>query len=127
MKKHFFKVTFSLCITLFLIISQTPLKCIETLSEENFDLPVKSAVLMDYNTGTVIYKKNESEALSPASVTKIMTLLLIMEDIEKGNIKYDDSISISEYAASMGGSQVFLEAGESMKAEDLIKTSKLRL
>ncbi len=122
MKKHFFKTALSLCITLFLAFSQIPLYSIEPLTEDSFDLPVKSAVLMDYNTGTVIYKKNESEALSPASVTKIMTLLLIMEDIENGNIKYEDSISISEYAASMGGSQVFLEAGESMKAEDLIKS-----
>ncbi len=122
MKKTIYKAILSLGIAILMLFCQVPLYAIETVPEDKFDLPVKSAVLMDYNTGTVIYKKNETEALSPASVTKIMTLLLVMEEIEKGNIKYDDNISISEYAASMGGSQVFLEAGESMSAEDLIKS-----
>ena len=122
MKKQILRVTMCLCITFLLMLGQTPALCIEPIQEDTFDLPVKSAVLMDYNTGTVIYKKNETEALSPASVTKIMTLLLVMEEIEKGNLGYDDNVSVSEYAASMGGSQVFLEAGESIKVEDLIKS-----
>lgn len=87
-----------------------------------FDVAAKSAVLMDYNTGTVLYEKNANEALPPASVTKIMTLLLIMEAVDSGKISFDDNISVSEYAASMGGSQVFLEPGETMCARDLIKS-----
>lgn len=93
-------------------------------SEEKygFDVEAKSAILMDYNTGTVLYEKNADEALPPASVTKIMTLLLIMEAIESGKLTLDSVITVSEYAASMGGSQVFLEAGETMRAEELIKS-----
>ena len=122
MKNYLLKTILCICTAIILIICQVPFLCIETIPEEKIDIPVKSAVLMDYNTGAVIYKKNETEAISPASVTKIMTLLLIMEEIEKGNIDYNDDITVSEYAASMGGSQVFLEAGETMKAEDLIKS-----
>ncbi len=86
-----------------------------------FDLNCKSAVLMEASTGTVLYEKNADEPLPPASVTKIMTLLLIMEAIDGGSISLDDSVQVSERAASMGGSQVFLEPGESMAAEELIK------
>ncbi len=87
-----------------------------------FDVNAKSAVLMDMSTGTVVYAKNADSALPPASVTKIMTLLLFMEEVDCGNISLDEEISVSEYAASMGGSQVFLEPGETMKAEDLLKS-----
>lgn len=86
-----------------------------------FDVAAKSALLMDYNTGTVLYAKNENEALPPASVTKVMTLLLIMEAVDAGKLSFDSQITVSENAASMGGSQVFLEAGESMRADELIK------
>ncbi|MBE6541326.1 MAG: D-alanyl-D-alanine carboxypeptidase [Ruminococcaceae bacterium] len=86
-----------------------------------FDVKADSAVLMDYSTGTVLYSKNADLSLPPASVTKIMTLLLFMEEVEAGNISLDENIQISEYAASMGGSQVYLEAGESMQAEELLK------
>lgn len=82
----------------------------------------KSAVLMDATTGTVLYEYNPDMPLPPASVTKIMTLLLVMEEIEKGNLKYDDTITTSAYAASMGGSQIFLKEGEQMSAEDMIKS-----
>lgn len=86
-----------------------------------FDVNADSAVLMDTATGTIMYAKNANQALPPASVTKIMTLLLFMEEVDAGNISLDENISVSEYAASMGGSQVFLEPGESMKAEELLK------
>lgn len=122
MKKQSIKTFASVILGVFVLLSQIPVYAIEVIPEDKFELPVKSAVLMDYNTGTVIYKKNEAEPLSPASVTKIMTLLLIIEEIEKGNMTYEDMITVSEYAASMGGSQVYLEAGESMRAEDLIKS-----
>ena len=86
-----------------------------------FDVNAKSAVLMEASTGTVLYSKNADEALPPASVTKVMTLLLIMESVDSGALPLDEMISVSEYAASMGGSQVFLEPGEQMSAEELIK------
>lgn len=86
-----------------------------------FEVNAESAVLMEMSTGTVLYAKNADRALPPASVTKIMTLLLFMEEVDAGNIALDEEITVSEYAASMGGSQVYLEAGETMTAEELLK------
>ncbi|WP_245632850.1 D-alanyl-D-alanine carboxypeptidase family protein [Alicyclobacillus kakegawensis] len=82
----------------------------------------RSAVLMDFATGKVLFEKDAHERLPMASITKIMTLLLIMEDIDRGKIKLSDPVKASEYAASMGGSQVFLEPGEVMTVDDLIKS-----
>jgi len=93
----------------------------ETADNMPFDVNAKSAVLMDYNTGTVLYAKNADKALPPASVTKIMTLLLVMEAIDNGSLSLTDTVTVSEYAASMGGSQVYLEPGESMQVEELLK------
>ncbi len=87
-----------------------------------FDVNAKSAVLMDAYTGTVLYAKNANDALPPASVTKVMTLLLVLEAIDSGNLSLQDKVSVSEYAASMGGSQVYLEPFEEMSAEDLLKS-----
>lgn len=87
-----------------------------------FDVDAKSAVLMDAHTGTVLYAKNANDALPPASVTKVMTLLLIMEAIDEGNLSLQEKVSVSEYAASMGGSQVYLEPFEEMIVEDLLKS-----
>ena len=81
----------------------------------------KSSVLIDSSTGTIISEEESHKRLPPASMTKMMTLLIVMENIEKGNIKLDDLVPISENAASMGGSQVYLAAGESMKLDTLIK------
>ena len=81
----------------------------------------KSAVLIDSDSGTILYKKNENERLAPASMTKIMSMLLIMEAIDYGNLKWDDEVLISENAASMGGSQVYVQAGETYKVEELLK------
>lgn len=80
-----------------------------------------SAILMDVSSGQVIYEKNSHEKLPPASVTKVMTMLLIMEALENNKITLEDQVPISENASSMGGSQVFLEAGETQKVDDLIK------
>lgn len=80
-----------------------------------------SATLMEKETGTVLYENNAHEKLEPASVTKVMTLLLIMEALDSGRIKKEDMVSTSAYAASMGGSQVFLEEGEQMSVHDLLK------
>nr|WP_286676321.1 D-alanyl-D-alanine carboxypeptidase family protein [Peribacillus asahii] len=81
----------------------------------------KSAILIERDTGTVLYDKNADEKLSPASMTKIMTLLLIMEAIEKGELSLKEKVRTSEYAASMGGSQIFLEPGEEMTTEEMLK------
>ena len=81
----------------------------------------KSAILIEASTGKVLYEKNADEALAPASMTKIMTLLLTMEAVEKGTIKLSDMVRVSENAASMGGSQVFLAANDEYKLEEIIK------
>ncbi|MBA2173805.1 D-alanyl-D-alanine carboxypeptidase [Halobacillus locisalis] len=81
----------------------------------------KSAILLEKNSGMTLYEKDADQKLPPASMTKIMTLLLIMEALEKETITLDEKVRISEHAASMGGSQIFLEAGEEMKVEDLLK------
>ncbi|MBO0995325.1 D-alanyl-D-alanine carboxypeptidase family protein [Bacillus sp. SD088] len=80
----------------------------------------KSAILIERDTGTVLYEKNKDEKYSPASMTKIMTMLLIMEAIDSGKIKMDEKVTTSEYAASMGGSQIFLEPGEEMMVKELL-------
>lgn len=85
------------------------------------DVSANSALLMEASTGKILFEKNADSAASPASVTKIMTLLLVMEAIDSGALTADDKIFISSYAAGMGGSQVFLKEGESMTVEELIK------
>ena len=81
----------------------------------------KAAVLMEAETGTVIFEKNSNESLPPASITKIMTLIIIFDAIKSGKISLDDMVVTSEYAASMGGSQVFLEVGEEQTVDTMIK------
>jgi D-alanyl-D-alanine carboxypeptidase (penicillin-binding protein 5/6) len=76
---------------------------------------------MEKETGKILYAKNEHEQLQPASVTKVMTLLLTMEAIDSGALRYDDMVTASDYASSMGGSQIFLSPGEQMSVEDLLK------
>jgi D-alanyl-D-alanine carboxypeptidase (penicillin-binding protein 5/6) len=84
-------------------------------------LPCKAAILMDAETGEVLFEQNADEALPPASVTKVMTLLLVMEALEAGRIGLEDQVRVSANAASMGGSQVFLEEGETMSVEEMLK------
>ena len=93
----------------------------QTLQEIGFDVNSQAAVLMEGSTGNVIFSKNETEHLRPASITKIMTLLLIFEALDEGRIKFSDIVSVSEHAASMGGSQVYLEPFETQDVETLIK------
>jgi D-alanyl-D-alanine carboxypeptidase (penicillin-binding protein 5/6) len=81
----------------------------------------KSALLIDADTGTVIYEKNSHERLAPASITKVMTMLLIMESLDRGELKLNEKVTVSEHAASMGGSQIFLQVGEEMTVEDMLK------
>ena len=81
----------------------------------------KSALLMDAATGTILYEKNAHEPLAPASVTKVMTMLLIMEAIDSGKIKWEDTVTASEAAAAKGGSQIYLKVGEQMSVTDMLK------
>ena len=86
------------------------------------EVPGKSALLMDVATGTVLYEKNAHEPLPPASVTKVMTLLLIMEAIDDGRLQWEDLVTASETAAAKGGSQIFLKVGEQMTVADMVKS-----
>ena len=84
-------------------------------------IAAKSAVLMDAGTGAVLFRQNEKKELPPASVTKIMTMLLVLEAVDAGKIRLDDSVTISERAAGMGGSQMYMEPGEQHTMEELMK------
>ncbi len=108
-----------LCLLL-VILCFIPVVFAEEISDD-LAFNSKSAILMDFDSGEILYRKNENEALAPASMTKIMSMLLIMEAIDNGSIALDTEVTISENAASMGGSQVFLEAGEVYKVEELLK------
>ena len=125
-------LAFSLLYTCFFVVSAQPVTISQSgqqdsvsdmgVREGSLNLPCKSAVLMEATTGTVIYTQNEHEALPPASVTKIMTLLLVMEALEAGVVRMDSVVTVSANAASMGGSQVYLKEGEQMSLEDLLKS-----
>ena len=135
MKKFFYKLT-AIIIAVILVL---PI-CLEVFGEEtspilnpeesnsfgvaegSLKLNCKSAILMEATTGRILYSQNAEEALPPASVTKVMTLLLVMEAIDAGTIRIDDTVSVSANAASMGGSQVYLKEGEQMSVEDLLKS-----
>lgn len=95
--------------------------CASPSMDEGPQITAPSALLMEASTGQIIYEKDADEQLPPASVTKIMTLLLIFDALDSGQIQLDDKVTTSEYAASMGGSQVFLEAGETQTVDTLIK------
>ncbi|MBS5131687.1 MAG: D-alanyl-D-alanine carboxypeptidase [Lachnospiraceae bacterium] len=88
---------------------------------KSVEVAAPSAILMEASNGQVIYEKSADQKLAPASVTKVMTLLLIFDALEEGKIRLEDSVTVSEYAASMGGSQVFLEPGETQTVDTMIK------
>ena len=88
---------------------------------DSLNLSSEAAILMDAESGKILYEKNTQEQLPMASMTKIMSMLLIMENIEEGNLTYEDKVLISENASGMGGSQVFLQAGEEYTVSDLLK------
>lgn len=90
--------------------------------QNDLDILAKSAILIEATTGKVLYEKNPDERLSPASITKIMTLYLIYEAVEQGKIKWQDMVTVSEYASSMGGSQIFLEPQEKQDVQTLTKS-----
>ena len=90
--------------------------------EAPFDIAASSAVLMEASTGKILYEKQADTPLPPASVTKVMTLLLVMEAIEDKRVSWEDTVTASEHAASMGGSQIYLKAGETMSLSDMVKS-----
>ena len=87
------------------------------------DIKAKSAVLMEVNSGKILYEQNSDQKLPPASITKIMSLLLVMEAISNGKLSVEDVVTASEHACSMGGSQIWLEPGEAMTVDDLLKAA----
>ena len=113
----------ALLVTLFTLSISVPTFAAEKTKTAELDLApkTKSAILIEKDTGSVIYDKNKDERLSPASMTKIMTMLLIMEALDEKRITLKDKVRTSEYAASMGGSQIFLEPGEEMTVEQMLR------
>lgn len=105
----------------FILISLFSFLFIKNVSAVEMDISAKSAILVDFNTGKVLYSKNENEPLAMASMTKVMSMLLIMEKIDDGSLKYDDIVEISTESSSMGGSQIFLNPGDKYKVIDLLK------
>ena len=93
----------------------------ETVVSDGIINDGKSAILIEASSGKILYEKNSHERFAPASMTKIMSMILIMEEIEKGKLKWDEVLTVSEYASSMGGSQIFLEPNEKMSVKDLFK------
>lgn len=109
------KIKFMLFIMFFSVI--TVVKADEVDLAKN----AKSAILIEASTGEIMWEKNAHEKLAPASMTKMMSMLLVVESIDKGNLKWDQMITVSENASKMGGSQILLETGEQMSVEDLFK------
>ncbi len=112
--KRFLWITVCFCLLLGLLPARA--------QAANLEVPAKSALLMDVATGTILYESESHTQLPPASVTKVMTMLLIMEAIDQGRIGWEDSVTASEAAAAKGGSQVFLKVGETMTVSDMVKS-----
>lgn len=108
-------------IVVWLTVLITVMSVIVPVKAEGPEIEAPCAILTEASTGRVIYEKNADESLHPASITKIMTLLIIFDAIDDGSIAPDDTVTVSEHAASMGGSQVFLEPGETQTVETMIK------
>ena len=129
------KIIFCLCVCfLFMNVAQATYVTIPTWSAdsivettagtvgENFlELNCESAILISQDTGEVLYEHNSHEKLRPASVTKVMTILLIMEEIDSGRLSYQDKVSCSQNAADMGGSQIWLDPRETLTVEEMLK------
>ena len=114
-----------ICFFIICFIMFIPFVKAETMNNEKVSDGIindgKSAILIEASSGKILYEKNSHERFAPASMTKIMSMILIMEEIEKGKLKWDEVLTVSEYASSMGGSQIFLEPNEKMSVKDLFK------
>lgn len=120
MQKIFMTILFSLLALLGVNKNVTP----QTINEERPDLALNSSsvVLLEPNSKRVIYEENKDEKHYPASMTKMMGMYIVLDNIQKGNLKWSDMVTASEYASSMGGTQIFLEPNEKMSVEDLFKS-----
>lgn len=110
-------------IACFLVLTSIVAPCIAVMpvKEDSLSLQVESAVLLEKTTGTVIYEKNPTRHLAPASVTKVMTMLLVVEALDSGSLRPEDIVTGSAHARSMGGSQIWLEDGEQMSVDEMLK------
>ena len=115
------RVLLCLCLCLPLVLLPCRAVAVEPLREDDIRIAAPSAILMEKVTGQVLYEKNADERMLPASVTKVMTLLLIVEDLEAGRLSLDDIVTASPRAASFGGSCVYLEEGEQMTVHEMLK------
>ena len=106
---------------LILLLCASQALALEPAGAEALEIPADSAILMEKQTGTILYEKNAYEHLAPASVTKVMTMLLVMEAIADGSVALDESVTASARAASMGGSQIWLKEGEQMTVGEMLK------
>lgn len=104
---------------------EQPVVAVSPAPEGAININAKSAILLEQSTGQVLYEQSADEPMPPASITKVMTLLLVMEAIDAGKFGYDDMVSASDYACKMGGSQIWLEPGEQMSVNDLIKATAI--
>ena len=118
-----FFVAVILCFTLNIFVAAEDAPPSDAQAALPIETAGKAAVLMDIKTGKILFEKNPHEKLAPASITKVMTLLLVMEAVETGRIGLDDEVVTSEHAASMGGSQIWLEKGEIMTVNDMVKAT----
>lgn len=105
----------------FSVLASDTIPVMENTENSSLASNATSAILIEATTGKILFEKNSHEKLAPASMTKIMSMLVIVESIEKGVINWDDVVTVSENASSMGGSQILLETGEKMKVSDLFK------
>lgn len=124
MKRKLSFLLFSILFSFFLLTSISPLICLAEEAEQANDaisIEAASACLMEADSGQILYEKNMEQQRPLASVTKVMTLLLIFEAIDAKKLSYQDTVTVSDHAASMGGSQVFLEVGEQQTVDDLLK------
>ena len=111
-------------------VSATAVQNTDTSTSENansLNLESQSAILIEQTTGKILYAHNEHEQLRPASVTKVMSILLIMEDLDSGQISLTDSVPCSENAASMGGSQIWLDPRETLTVDEMLKAICVRI
>lgn len=121
MKKKFISILSLIAISIFAFnIKFTAVKTVN--AENGLNVKGKSAIIMDYNSGSIIYAKNENARLPIASMTKLMALLLTFENVDNNNLSLDEKITVSKTASGMGGSQVFLEAGGEYLCSDLVKS-----
>jgi len=115
------RITYSVGIVIVLLFMNIQTSFAEEKDTLDLGKHAKSSMLIEQDSGMILYEKNAHEKLPLASMTKVMTLLLVMEAIESNQLSWDEKVTTSEYASSMGGSQIFLDVGEQMTVEELVK------